>query len=268
MDQASWDAAYNNVDHIPDGASYPARWQARATTYLAKCLGQGRAQNDLPYGRGDRALFDLILPQGAAEGLVVFVHGGYWLKFDKTYWTHLAAGPTLAGWAVAMPSYDLCPDVRIGDITRQVAQAITVAAEQVAGPIALAGHSAGGHLVSRMMEPGMLPDAVAARLVSCVPISPVSDLAPLMNTSMNESLRIDAGEAQAESPVHMTDRLDVPVTVWVGAAERPSFLDQARWQAEAWGVDLVEATDRHHFDVIDALEDPGSAMCRAILRHG
>ena len=266
MDQASWDAAYNNVDHIPDGMSYPPWWQAKATAYLARMRDLGRATPNEPYGRGDRERFDLILPEGTPKGLVVFVHGGYWLKFDKSLWTHLASGPVQSGWAVALPSYDLCPSVRISDITRQIAQAVEVVAGHIAGPIALAGHSAGGHLVARMMEPGMLPDAVAQRTTACVPISPVSDLAPLMNCSMNEELRIDAAEARRESPVHMTNRLDVPVTVWVGADERPVFLDQARWLAKAWHSGHVIAPDKHHFDVIDALEDPGSEMCQTLLR--
>jgi arylformamidase len=45
---------------------------------------------------------------------------------------------------------------------------------------------------------------------------------------MNADLRIDAAEARAESPLHMTLRHAAPVTVWVGGAERPVFLDP-RW---------------------------------------
>ncbi len=265
MDKASWDDAYANAAHIDGAEAYPPRWQAKAGAFLGRMMGQARAQNDLPYGPTERSLFDLILPEGPPKGLVVFVHGGYWMKFDKSYWTHLAAGPILRGWAVALPSYDLCPDVRIADITRQIAQAVSVAAQQVAGPIALTGHSAGGHLVARMLAPGILPAEVGKRVVSCVPISPVADLAPLRNTSMNDTLRVDAAEAQAESPVHMDQRLDARVTVWVGADERPAFLDQARWLAEAWGCGQVIAPDRHHFDVIDALEDPQSDLTKAII---
>ncbi|MGR3501897.1 alpha/beta hydrolase [Pseudaestuariivita sp.] len=257
--------AYANGDFIPNAADYIPRWQAKAAAFVARQMGGGRAQMDLPYGRTERSLFDLMLPEGTPKGLVVFVHGGYWLRFDKSVWTHLAAGPVLNGWAVALPSYDLCPDVRIGEIGRQVAQAISVAAEHVAGPIALTGHSAGGHLVARMMAAAILPVAVAGRVTSCVPISPVADLAPLMHTSMNADLRIDDAEARRESPVHLEDRLPADVTVWVGAAERPVFLDQARWLAEAWDSGLHIAEGRHHFDVIDALEDPASALCWTLL---
>jgi acetyl esterase/lipase len=154
--------------------------------------------------------------------------------------------------------------VRIADITRQIACAITTAARHIAGPVALTGHSAGGHLVARMGVQGVLPSHVAQRLHSIVPISPVADLRPLLKTSMNAQLGLDMAAAKAESPVLMTPR-DVPVSIWVGGDERPAFLDQARWLAEAWRCDHVEADGKHHFDVIDALADPDSAMVAALL---
>lgn len=64
---------------------------------------------------------------------------------------HFAQGFLAHGWTVTMPSYDLVPRVRISDITRQVAQAISVAAREVREPTRLVGHSAGGLLVARML---------------------------------------------------------------------------------------------------------------------
>lgn len=256
------DAAYSNTDHVPGAADYPPRWAAAAAAFR-RDLGQ-RAALDLPYGDHPRARFDLFHPEGAPRGLVVFVHGGYWKAFDKSTWSHLAAGPLAHGWAVAMPSYPLCPEVRIAEITQAFAAALPVMAALVDGPIRLAGHSAGGHLVARMAAPGMLPAAVAARLARIVPISPVADLAPLMQTSMNETLGIDAAEAAAESPLHQPAP-GVPVTVWVGAAELPAFLDQAERLADAWGADRHAAEGRHHFDVIEPLAEPGGDLTRALL---
>jgi acetyl esterase/lipase len=163
-----------------------------------------------------------------------------------------------------MPSYDLCPEVRIADITRQIAAAVSVAAGRVVGPLALAGHSAGGHLVARMAVPGALPSGVAARLSHVMPISPVSDLRPLLQTSMNADFGLDMAGAEAESPVLMRP-MAVPVTVWVGGSERPVFLDQARWLAEAWSAELKIAQGEHHFNVIEPLADPASAMVARLL---
>jgi len=255
-----YDDAYANAPYIDGAEDYPPRWQAASAQWAATAT-----RKTVSYGAGDRQALDLFYPATHARGLVVFVHGGYWLKFHRHYWFHLAQGALARGWAVAMPSYDLCPDVRISEITEQIAQAVTTASAQVDGPLILTGHSAGGHLVARMMAPGKLPAPVADRVQHVMPISPVSDLRPLMHTAMNAELRIDAEEAATESPVLMEDRLEVPVTVWVGGDERPAFLDQARWLAEAWQAKHVVDKGKHHFDVIDGLMDADSPMITALL---
>lgn len=262
---AELDDAYANAAYIPGAADFPPRWERAAAALREGLLEQGLADLDQPYGDSPRQRFDLFHPGSTPKGLMVFVHGGYWLRFDKSVWSHLAAGALSHGWAVVMPSYDLCPQVRIADITRQIAQAVTTAAGMVAGPVILAGHSAGGHLVARMLQPGLLPEAVAARLRHVMPISPVSDLRPLLRTSMNADFKLDEASAIAESPALTVERLPVPVTVWVGADERPVFLDQARWLAEAWGCGHVVDEGKHHFDVIDALADADSTMVRRLL---
>jgi acetyl esterase/lipase len=260
-----YDDAYANAPYIPEAEAYLSKWPAEATAWAKQMDKAGRRQAGLSYGTGARERYDLFLPEGQAKGLMVCVQGGYWLKFGREDWLHLSQGGLGREWAVAIPSYDLCPDISIAGITRQVATAIGAACQRVDGPLVLAGHSAGGHLVARMLEPGLLPDHVATRLRCVMPISPLSDLRPLLHTSMNKAFGLDDDSAAAESPVLMQKRHDVPVTVWVGGDERPVFLDQARWLAEAWGVEQVIEPARHHFDVIEDLSDPDSAMIRTLL---
>ena len=255
------DDAYANAAYIEGAAAYPARWDAAAAAFR-ESLG-ARAETGLRYGPSDRQLFDLFHPEGEPLGLLIFVHGGYWLRFDRTTWSHFAAGALAQGWAVAMPSYDLCPDVRIAGITQQIAQAVQAIAARVPGPISLAGHSAGGHLVARMCAPGMLPAAVMSRVFHVMPISPLSDLEPLIQTTMNDDFRMDADMARAESPM-LQPAPKVAVTVWVGGDERPAFLDQAMWLVDAWSCGEVVAPGLHHFDVIDALADPDSDMIKRL----
>lgn len=255
-----WDDAYANGAHIARADTYPARWDQEAKAFRAKHPPQ-------PVGRGH-----LFRPEGPAKGLTVFIHGGYWMKFDPSTWSHFAAGPLAAGWAVLMPAYPLAPKARIAQMTTKVAQAITEAAAQIAGPIAITGHSAGGHLAARMVcDDATLPDAVAGRVSACVPISALTDLRPLMRTAMNDTLRIDAAEAVSESPALLQPRPGAPVTTWVGGAERPEFIRQSRLLADIWaGLGAVTETiadpGRHHFDVIDGLRDANSPLTRRLLQ--
>ncbi len=260
MDPAALDDAYANADHIPNAAAFPPRWQAAATAFRA----EARADLDIAYADAPGAALDLFHPAGDPRGLVVFVHGGYWRRFGKSDWSHFAHGALSAGHAVAIVGYPLAPSVRIARITELVTRAVDAAAARVVGPVRLVGHSAGGHLVLRMVMPDAAP-ACADRIATCVPISPVADLRPLLRQSLNADWRLDAAEAASESPVLGHPLLGPRIAVHVGAAERPSFLWQAEALAHAWQVPLHRAAGRHHFDVIDALTDPGSDMLADLL---
>lgn len=266
-----WDDAYNNRGHIAGAESYAPRWAAEAEAFRKRLSAAGRARLDIAYGTTARERLDLFLPEGTAQGLVVFVHGGYWRAFGKSDWSHLAQGALGRGWAVALPGYTLCPQIRLAGITRQIGAAITAAARSLGGPIRLAGHSAGGHLVARMAcEDAPLPPAVAARIASVLSISGVHDLRPLMRTAINDDLRLDRAEAVAESPALLCPREGVPVTCWVGAAERPEFRRQNALLVNIWtgcgvGTRAVEEPGKHHFNVIESLADPASALVAALL---
>lgn len=254
-----WDDAYANGAHIPQAESFVPRWQTAAA-------GFRETHPFVPLGRGH-----LFHPDDRPEGLMVFIHGGYWMRFDPGMWSHLAAGALARRWAVAVPGYTLAPQARIRQMVAEVADAITQAAAQVDGPIVLTGHSAGGHLAARLVcDDGTLPDAVAARVTSCVPISPLTDLRPLMRTAMNETLNLDAAQAAAESPALLTPRQGIPVTTWVGGMERPEFIRQARLLANVWAglgaaTDCVIDPGLHHFDVIERLEQPDSPLLERLL---
>ncbi|WP_102226601.1 alpha/beta hydrolase [Acidimangrovimonas sediminis] len=265
---AEMDRAYANGDFIPGAADFPPRWAEKAEIFRT-ALG-ARARLGLPYGDGARNWFDLFLPDGAggaaARGLMVFIHGGYWMRFSPRDFSHLAAGALARGFACAMPAYTLAPGARIGEMTAEIGAAIAAAGAEVDGPIAVTGHSAGGHLSARMACAGApLSPALAGRVQRAVPISPLADLRPLMDTTMNETLALDLPEALAESPALTPRRADCAVTVWVGGQERPSFLWQARSLSEAWDCDWHVAPGLHHFDVIDDLEAEDSALTEAVL---
>ncbi|MCR8722782.1 alpha/beta hydrolase [Frigidibacter sp. ROC022] len=258
------DEAYANSDFIPGGAAYPDHWARAAAAFRSEALSRDRARLGLRYGPKPRNAFDLFLPEADPTGLVVLIHGGYWVGFGCEDFSHLARGCTGAGRAVALPSYTLAPEATIPQITAEIARAVTAAAGLVAGPVSVTGHSAGGHLAARMLCTDV-PLPVRDRLSACVPVSPLSDLRPLIETSMNVDLRLVAETAGAESPALAAEVAPVPTTVRVGSAERPAFLEQARALVAAWPQARLQVAEaRHHFDVIEAYEESGSSLVAAL----
>ncbi len=175
------------------------------------------------------------------------------------------------GYAVAMPSYTLCPEARISGIVAEIGAAIEKAATMVEGPIMLTGHSAGGHLVSRMVSATTpLSPAVARRVRHVVSISGLHDLRPLMRAGMNATLRIDEAEALAQSPALLRPMDGARVTCWVGGGERAEFLRQNALLANIWTglgatTSAVVEPDRHHFSIVDGLADPAHPLTRCLL---
>ncbi|MGE0279837.1 MAG: alpha/beta hydrolase [Rhizobiaceae bacterium] len=266
-----WDNAYANGANIAGSDRWPAAWIGPAQAFRENLSAGGRAKLDVAYGERPRNLLDLFMPQGKPKGLVVFVHGGYWMAFDKNTWSHFGAGAVESGYAVAIPSYTLCPEARLGDIVRDIGMAIETATAMVEGPIMLTGHSAGGHLVSRMITATTsLSRATQTRIRNVVSISGVHDLRPLLYTSMNKTLQIDEAEALAESPALLRPMLNARITCWAGGGERGEFLRQTALLANIWtGLGATTAAvfepDRHHFSVIDGLADANSPLTKTLL---
>ncbi len=267
MIRVNWDEEFANARYIPDGGTYPSTWATRAAEFRTR---HGRFDQDVPYGTETRQAYDLFWPADGHRGLAIFLHGGYWMEFDKSYWSHLANGLCGKGWVFAIPNYVLAPQARIFEITRMVASAIEQCSIRVDGPIVLLGHSAGGHLVTRMVcANSPLQDQSRDRVKRVVSISGLHDLRNLAQTQMNDTLQLDEEEAIAESPALALPWFSASVLCWVGALERPEFIRQAEVLRENW-EDKVQKfrfeiePHRHHFDVVESLTEPTSSLVRMI----
>jgi len=263
-----WDDAFANMAYVAGSEALPQLWTQSAAAYRASGV---RIDEDIPYGDHPREKFDLIWPEGTPKGLVVFVHGGFWIRLDKSYWTDFAQGARANGWAVCIPSYTLAPHARISHMTRQISQAIEVAAQQIDGPIRIAGHSAGGHLATRMIcDDTPLTQPTLARIARVQSISGLHDLRPLMHTKMNDLFQMDEVEAKLESAVLHRPALAIPYCCWVGGGERPEFIRQSKVMAHMWaGLDMhatcVIDGAHNHFTVLDDLRRTDSKILQNLL---
>jgi hypothetical protein len=119
------------------------------------------------------------------------------------------------------------------------------------------------------LDSPLAPD-LQQRIERVVSISGLHDLRPLLKTKMNDDLRMLEAEAVAESAALKQPIEDVELVCWVGAEERPEFVRQSELLANIWtgyGIEtsVHRAPGQHHFDVIDGLVDPRSALSEALL---
>ncbi len=260
-----WDDAYANGAHIADADAILARWKEEAPRAY-RTLAPERIET----GPRPRQFMDLFRPETAQQGLTLFVHGGYWMAFEGRDFAHVVTGPLSHGQAVGAITYTLAPEARISEITAEIAQAVEAAAALVEGPIRLVGHSAGGHLVTRMVCEGVLPAPVLDRVAHVISISGVHDLRPLLRTRMNETLRLTPEEAVRESPALLTPASGVRVSCVVGAEERPEFRRQSALLANIWTglgarMQAIELPGENHFSILEGLEDPNAELCRLVI---
>src|ERR1700739_3922394 len=115
--QTDYEAEYNNRARVPEHPALIAGW-----AHEAKAWRERERFRTISYGPGARHTIDLFPSRGECD-LVVFIHGGFLHTLDGSYFSHLAAGLNAHGVGVAIPGYDLCPQVSIDDIIAEMRMA-------------------------------------------------------------------------------------------------------------------------------------------------
>jgi len=249
---------YNNRAKVPD---FPAIAAALGRDAAAFRAGHPDSELGVSYGPGARQAMDIFWPAaGRDTPLAMFLHGGYWQSLDRAWFSHLAAGLTARGVAVAMPSYDLCPTVTLAELIEQVRGAAAFLYRRHGRAMTAFGHSAGGHLTAMLMATDWPARGLPAGMIAAgLSISGLFDLVPLIETTVNDALRLDADEARRLSPLLLPSP-GLPFHAVVGGAEGPEYERQSRRIAEAWGGTWEVVAGANHFVVYAPLEDADSAM--------
>ena len=256
-----YEVEYNNRARVPENPSLMAGWARDAAAYRER-----RASRSISYGPGLRNTIDLF--PGDEEGpIVVFIHGGYWQALDGSFFSHLAGGLNAHGVSVAIPSYDLCPDVTVDQIVQQMRTASRELA-RVGRRLVISGHSAGGHLAACMLAtdwPAFDASLPEDLVTAAYAISGLFDLGPLVETSINNALRLDHATARAVSPLFWNAPVRGSLDAVVGENESSEYFRQSRTVVDAWGAAGVATrfgivANANHFTAIAPLADPGSPM--------
>jgi arylformamidase len=276
LDDPAWlDAQYNNRARVPEHAQHLARWAESSA--LARSHLQGRL--DVRYGEQPGEILDVFAARQANSPVLVFIHGGYWRALDKSDVSFVAPAFVEAGATVVVPNYALCPAVTIETIALQLTRALAWvwrhAAEHGGDPqrIAVAGHSAGGHLAAMMLScrwkdvGGDLPPRLVAGAMS---ISGLYDLEPVRLTPfLQGDLQLTPQSVKRLSPAFFPRPRGTLYSV-VGLDESEEFLRQNQLIRDQWGPTSVPVCEtvvgRNHFTVLHDLADPACRLHELALR--
>jgi arylformamidase len=266
----NYETEYDNRARVPDHPQIFARWATDSASYRARLPAPRQVR--ISYGPTPREIIDLFDARPDAP-LAVFIHGGWWRNFEPLLFSHLAGGLNAHGIGVALPGYNLCPQVSIADIIEEMRRALLALWRRHGKRMLVLGHSAGGHLTAALMAtdwPARDATAPANLVPAGYAISGVYDLAPLVHVSMNQDLRLDVDGARKISPVSWPAPRGSILDAVVGARESNEFLRQSRIIADVWGKAGVatryeEIAGANHFTVLDLLTDPDSAMVARLL---
>jgi arylformamidase len=276
LDPAWLDAQYNNRARVADHAQVLQSW-ADASALARTAPG---VQLDVAYGTGQGETLDIFPSPRLKSPVLVFIHGGYWRALDKSDHSFIAPAFNAAGAAVVVPNYALCPAVDIEHITLQMARALAWVWRHAASfggdpaRIALAGHSAGGHLVAMLLScrwKELAEDLPAQPLSGGLSISGLFDMEPLRHTPMLQGdLRLTPASVARLSPAFFPRPKGVKLYATVGLDESDEFLRQNKLIRDAWGPTAVPVCETvpgaNHFSILKRLADPTQRLHDLALR--
>lgn len=272
-----FDAQYNLRAGRPDyEQTVIPQWVSASETARATsdCLLDQR------YGQGPNQKLDVFRCGDPSAPVLVYFHGGYWQRGDKSIYSFIAPPFVAAGVNVVTVGYDLCPSVTITRIAEEAREAMAHIWRNAADlglnrdRLVVMGHSAGGHITQMMMGtdwPAFADDLPRDLVKAGIPISPLSYLEPVRLTeALNAGIRMDAAEAEAQSPMTQhPPATDAPQLVVVGGAETDEFHRQAGMYVETYategrrmGIYIVPGVD--HFDELNVLVDPASPFFKHV----
>ena len=253
--------------------------QAVQADYERRSEEVGRAAGaslDVPYGPHARQSLDIFSAGRSSPGLVFF-HGGFWRAGSKDSRRFPAPEWNRIGVAWIPVNYRLLPEHSLEDAVSDARSALAWlernAADHGVDPdrLHVTGNSAGAHLAAMTAAEDCDGSWRRTGVASLSVISGLFDLMPLIETSANEWLGLNADSAAALSPIHSLPPGDLPVAVGWGGDETSAFAMQSRAYAGACrsrGIDAVSfvSPGKDHFQIIGEYGQPGSALFGTIRR--
>ena len=244
-------------------------WLARAAAIRAKRPPIG----DIRTGVHPRETLDLFRADDP-KGTVVFIHGGFWRVSSKDEMSWIAEAFLDDGYSVALLNYPLCPEVSLEALIESVRRSFArlwaeILSEAERTAIVVTGHSAGGYLAGALAATDWTSHGLPVRpFDGVVAISGIFELAPMIMTTHNRTLKLDDERAARLSLTGAKPKVDVPVALVVGEAETDEFHRQSHALSQAWPEPRPQVAmipGANHYSIVEDLAERGSTLYCMVL---
>ncbi len=261
---------YNNRAAVPEHPTFLQSWAERSQAFREQADGL----LDIAYGDGEREILDIFPAPDSSSPVHIYLHGGYWQALSKDSFSFVAQHFNRAGECAVIVNYDLCPQAALAQIIDQSRKAVRWILQHIAdyggdaGRIQVTGHSAGGHLLAALLTHDWSDCSVAGVSLQQPPLqrlnalSGLFQLRPLVGTSINHALGLDADSAEESSPLYHPLWRPAPTTelnLLVGELESDEYKRQSRELQQAWQSQMAlsyrQIPGIHHFSIVDAFLD-------------
>jgi arylformamidase len=273
-DQAQLDAQYNQLTLVPDRGPYIEFWKRHSI----KARRLYTHELEISYGPGETDLVDIYPPERSPAPVVLFVHGGAWLREIRPH----AHYPVLA-----LKQRDICfvaagfsavPNTDLPGMVAQIRRCLTWVWRNIASyggdpnRIFALGHSSGAHMSAMLTAKGWQAHAGLPKdaIKGAGLVSGLYDLVPVQLSARNEYLKLKADDVASLSPLTLMPDARIPhVIAWADGD-----LDEFQRQSETYGRALDKAghptrmicvSGRNHFEMANSLAEPDGDAVSAFL---
>lgn len=262
-DQTALDRQYNNRLQVPEYGTHLKRWEDMSRETEKKL----KAVHDIAYGDHERERLDIYPSSKQNSKTLVFIHGGYWQRLDKSLFQFVAEAFLPYHLTVVLITYPLAPSVALDKIVascKKAVQWVHANIQQYNGDpdeLYVAGHSAGGHLAVMLMS--KMVKGVCA-------MSGLYDLEPIRLSEINEVMKLDQLAVSSNSPVDLVAVCPCPMVIAFGADESDEFISQSEalyfsWQKYNVPMELLRLPAINHYSIVESFADKNSSLHVAML---
>lgn len=270
------DPRFNPREATPDSEDIVSRYKALSALFRGQCSPLNR-ELDIVYGSDPRSRYDLFLPSGDPQSLIVFVHGGFWFSRDKGDFSFIAKAHVERGSAVAILTYPKCPQIGLPDLMELMSDGLNRLVRNLKSrfaldstQITLIGHSAGAHLVANAILHSRESLYVAQCVGLCILVSGIYDTDLVCEMELNRLIGLRHNETAVTSLLKRPIELRSPrhsQFISVTGGREPvcwqkqvnAYLDRLVSESNlSVKADILAGHD--HFTLLEAISNPSSEV--------